>query len=71
MPKTPQSSDNPFIEVDYAAKIAFAPSHDRQEPPDVRTIWQQSQGLWKDHPIFHGMPVGNVIAWLRGKDSHD
>ena len=62
-------SDNSFVEVGYAAKIAFAHSHETQDHPDIHAIWQQSQGLWKNHGIFRNMPVGNVITWLRGEDS--
>ena len=68
MPNTLQSPNASFIEVDYAAKIVFTPQYDGQERPEVRAAWQKSQGLWKDHPVFHGMPIGEVITWLRGED---
>jgi hypothetical protein len=68
MPNTMPSPNAPFIAVDYAAKIVFTPKHDGQEHLDLRATWQQSQGLWKDHPVFHGMLIGEVLTWLRGED---
>ena len=35
----------------------------------LRATWQQSQGLWTNHPVFHGMPIRDVIVRLRGEDS--
>ncbi len=64
-----QGDKEPFIEVDYAAKVVFTPKRNGKSSPDLRTAWLQSQGLWKDHPVFRGMPVDDVIAWLRGEDS--
>ena len=55
--------------MDYAAKVVFTPKRNGKPGPDLRTAWLQSQGLWKDHPVFRGMPVDDVIAWLRGEDS--
>lgn len=69
MPNTAQDIHEPFIEVDYAAKIVFTPKHDGQRHSNLRATWQQSQGLWKDHPVFHDMPIRDVIIWLRGEDS--
>ena len=69
MPNVTQDAQEPFIKVDYAAKIVFAPKHDGQRHSDLRAAWQQSQGLWRDHPVFHGMPIGEVMTWLRGEDS--
>ncbi len=69
MPNPIQSPDVPFIEVDYAAKIVFMPQNDRQERPNLRAAWQQSQGLWKGHPVFQNMAIGEVMTWLRGDDS--
>lgn len=68
MPNTMKSPNTPFIEVDYAAKIVFTPQSNGQERPDLRATWQQSQGLWKDHPVFHGMAIGEVMTWLRSED---
>lgn len=69
MPGTEQTSGEPFIEVDYAAKVVFMPKPNVRTTFDLRTTWQQSQGLWRDHPVFRGMPIENVITWLRGEDS--
>jgi hypothetical protein len=69
MPDTARGTEEPFIEVDYAAKVVFTPKHDGPGRPDVRATWQKSQGLWKDHPVFHGMSIADVIMWLRGADS--
>jgi hypothetical protein len=63
-----QGPNTPFIAVNYAAKIVFTLQHDGQERADLRATWQQSQGLWKNHPVFHGMGISEVIAWLRGED---
>jgi hypothetical protein len=68
MPDVVQDADTPFIEVGYEAKIVFTPSNG-QERLDLRTAWQQSRGLWANHPVFHGLPVREVIVWLRGADS--
>jgi hypothetical protein len=55
--------------VDYEDKIVFTPKHSGQAHPALRATWQQSQGLWTNHPVFHGMPIRDVIVWLRGEDS--
>jgi hypothetical protein len=68
MPSTDQAAREPFIEVDYAAKVVFIPKPGIRTPLDLRTSWQESQGLWRNHPVFRGMSVGDVITWLRGED---
>jgi hypothetical protein len=69
MPHTAQGAEEPFIEVGYADKIVFTPQLGSKMRPDLRATWQQSQGLWRDHPVFRGMLVRDVIVWLRGEDS--
>jgi len=66
MPETVQDVPPAFIAVGYTDKIVFTAA---QEPLDLRTTWQQSQGSWHDHPVFHGLPIREVIVWLRGEDS--
>ena len=68
MPETVQDVPPPFIAVGYTDKVVFTPAQ-AQEPLDLRTTWQQSQGSWRDHPVFHGLPIREVIVWLRGEDS--
>ncbi len=68
MPETVQDATPAFIEVGYADKVVFTQAH-AQGPLDLRTTWQQSQGSWRDHPVFHGLPIRAVIVWLRGEDS--
>jgi hypothetical protein len=68
MPETVQDAARPFIEVGYTAKVVFTQAH-APEHLDLRTIWQQSQGSWRHHPVFHGLPIREVIVWLRGEDS--
>ena len=68
MPETVQDIPPPFIAVGYTDKVVFTPAP-AQEPLDLRTTWQQSQGSWRDHPVFHGLPIREVIIWLRGEDS--
>ena len=69
MPKARQNTREPFVEVGYEDKIVFTPQHDSPARPALRATWQQSQGLWTNHPVFHGMPIRDVIVWLRGEDS--
>jgi hypothetical protein len=69
MPNTVQGAKEPFIEVDYAAKVVFTSKREGAGRQDLRAAWQQSQGLWRNHPIFHGMSISTVIVWLRGEDS--
>ena len=66
MPKTVQDVPPAFIAVGYTDKVVFTQA---QEPLDLRTTWEQSQGSWRDHPVFHGLPICEVIVWLRGEDS--
>ena len=68
MPEIVQDATPPFIEVGYTDKVVFTPAQ-AQEPLDLCTTWQQSQGSWRDHPVFHGLPIREVIVWLRGEDS--
>jgi len=68
MPETVQDVPRPFIAVGYTDKVVFTQDH-AQEPLDLRTTWQQSQGSWRDHPMFHGLFIREVIVWLRGEDS--
>lgn len=68
MPEMVQDATPPFITVGYTAKVVFT----QAQPPerlDLRTVWQQSQGSWRHHPVFHGLPIREVIVWLRGEDS--
>ena len=68
MPETVQDATPPFIAVGYTAKVVFTQTH-TPEPLDLRTVWQQSQGSWRHHPVFQGLPIREVIVWLRGEDS--
>jgi hypothetical protein len=68
MPQTVQDVPPPFIAVGYTDKVVFTQAH-AQEPLDLHTVWQQSQGSWRHHPVFHGLPIREVIVWLRGEDS--
>jgi hypothetical protein len=68
MPETVQDATAPFIEVGYADKVVFTQAH-APERLDLRATWQQSQGCWRYHPVFHGLPSREVIVWLRGEDS--
>ncbi len=56
MPETVQDVTPPFIAVGYTDKVVFTQAQ-AQEPIDLRTMWQQSQGSWRDHPVFHGLPM--------------
>lgn len=58
----------PFIRVGYADKVVFTEAPP-PAPPDLRVVWQQSQGSWRHHPVFQGLPIWEVIVWLRGEDS--
>ena len=68
MPETIQDVPPPFIAVGYTDKVVFTQA-EAQEPLDLRTTWQQGQGSWHDHPVFHGLSIREVIVWLRGEDS--
>jgi hypothetical protein len=68
MPETGQDIPPPFITVRYTDKVVFTQAQ-AQEPLDLRTTWQQSQGSWRDHPVLHGLLIREVIIWLRGEDS--
>jgi hypothetical protein len=68
MSTPPKGIRNTFIEVDYGAKVAFTSQAQPQKYPQVHTAWTQSQGLWKEHPVFHDKTIGDVIAWLRDED---
>jgi hypothetical protein len=47
----------------------FIPKHDGQARPDLRATWQQNQGFWTNHPVSYGMPIRDVIVWIKGEDS--
>jgi len=68
MTETIHDLPSPFIAVGYTDKVVFTEGHD-EAPLDLRTTWQQSQGSWRAHPVFQGLPIGAVIVWLRGEDS--
>ncbi len=40
-----QGDKEPFIEVDYAAKVVFTLKRNGKQGPDLRTAWLQSQRL--------------------------
>ena len=46
----------------------FIPKHNGQARLALRATWQQRQGFWTDHPVSHGMPICDVIVWLRGEE---
>lgn len=58
-----------YVRAGYEDKIVFTPKKKAQRQRNVLTVWQQTQGLWKDHPVFHGMAAKEIIEWLRGEDS--
>jgi hypothetical protein len=68
MPETVQDATPPFIAVGYTAQVVFPQAH-APERLDLRTVWQQSQGSWRHHPVFQGLPIREVIVGLRGEDS--
>jgi hypothetical protein len=53
--------------VDYEDKIVFTPKHNGQARPALHLAAES--GTWTNHPVFHGMPIRDVIVWLRGEDS--
>ena len=67
LPKARQSTREPFVEVDYEDKIVFTPKHNGQARPALHLAAES--GTWTNHPVFHGMPIRDVIVWLRGEDS--
>jgi hypothetical protein len=68
MARSTKDTDEQFIEVGYEAKVVFTVKNHAKERLDLQATWQQSQGLWSNHPIFQGMSVREVIVWLRGED---
>jgi hypothetical protein len=68
MARVIKDTDEKFIQVDYDAKVIFTSKHQPKGRPDLLATWQQSQGLWSDHPVFQGMSIRDVIEWLRGED---
>ena len=68
MARVTKDTDEKFIKVDYDAKVVFTSKHHIKGRPDLLATWQQSQGLWGDHPVFQGMSIRDVIEWLRGED---
>jgi hypothetical protein len=68
MARVAKDADEKFVEVGYEAKVVFTSKSPAKVCPDVLATWQQSQGLWGDHPVFQGMSIREVIEWLRGED---
>ena len=58
-----------YIKVHYEDKVVFTERRRAKHARNVAEVWRQSQGIWKDHPIFHDMAVKEIIEWLRGEDS--
>jgi hypothetical protein len=58
-----------YVRVHYGDKVVFTDGKRGKRGRDVLAVWRRSQGLWKDHPVFHGMAAKEVIEWLRGEDS--
>ena len=69
MAETVQDIPPPFIIVGYTDKVVFTQRQEEPLPVDLRTIWQQTRGSWRSHPVFQGRAVRDVIEWLRGEDS--
>jgi len=75
MPKSARKTNVKYVEVGYRDKIIFIPSKQgttkqrTKGRADVIATWQRSQGLWTDHPVFHGMTTKEIIEWLRGEDA--
>jgi len=68
MPRAIKPPSDEYIEVGYEDKVVFTPKKKTGGRPDVLATWKRSQGLWADHPVFQGMPIREVIQWLRGED---
>lgn len=58
-----------YVKVHYEDKVVFTEKKRTKTARNVAEVWQRSQGTWKDHPVFHGMAVKEIIEWLRGEDS--
>jgi hypothetical protein len=44
-----------YVRVRYEDTVVFTEGKGTQKGRDVAEIWRWSQGIWRDHPIFHGM----------------
>lgn len=62
-----QEASLPCITVGYAAQVVLTEAQP-PAPADLRTVWPQSRGSWRHHPVFQGLPVHEVLGWLRGED---
>jgi hypothetical protein len=60
---------NRYVRVHYEDKVVFTENRKKKKERSVLEAWQRSQGIWKDHPVFHGMVAKEIIEWLRGEDS--
>jgi len=58
-----------YVRVGYEDKVVFTQKKRTKREKNVSKVWQQTQGLWKDHPVFRGMAAKEIIEWLRGEDS--
>ena len=58
-----------YVRVGYEDKVVFTQKKRAKREQNVLEVWQKTQGLWKDHPVFHGMAAKEIIEWLRGEDS--
>ena len=55
----------PFIEVGYTDKVVFTQAHVRNVLTCARPGSRVRSGAC---PVFHGLPIREVIVWLRGED---
>ncbi len=75
MTKPAKKASGQYVEVGYRDKVVFT-SRKRgvaklqtKSRANLIDTWRKSQGLWADHPVFHGMNAKEIIEWLRGEDA--
>lgn len=68
MGKPAKRPNGKYIEARYGDKVVFKPKKKGRHGPAFLAAWRRSQGLWKNHPVFRGMTVKEIIESLRGAD---
>lgn len=61
MAETVQDIPPPFIAVGSTDNIVWTQA---QEPVslDLHTVWQQTRGRWRHHPVWQGRTIREVIV---------
>lgn len=57
------------VEMEFTNKEIRIHSVEKGVKKSAAQVWQNTEGHWKNHPVFGNMKTNEIIEWIRGSDS--